>query len=153
MLIKPSLEELLTKVGSRYTLTILTAKRARQLANGGLPLTNSDNANYVTNACEEIKNSRVFSVKGSVDVSVPLRPEVLAERLAAKAEEENALLKEAIEDTFSKKPVLDSSEKEDKEDSSREDSSDSEQYDENEEAKETNEETEIETEDEKTEEE
>jgi DNA-directed RNA polymerase subunit omega len=102
MLVKPTMEDLLKKVKSRYTLTILTAKRARQLVNGALPLAPSDTPNYVTTACEEIHSGRVIPVKGIVEVYIPLRPEILAERLAAKAAQENERLQQAIEDTINR---------------------------------------------------
>jgi len=102
MLVKPNLENLLEKVGNRYTLSILAAKRARQLVDGALPLAKSDTPNNVTTACEEIANLRVFSVKGHVDIHVPLRPEIMAERLAAKAELENERLQEEIEERISR---------------------------------------------------
>jgi len=102
MLVKPNLENLLEKVGNRYTLSILAAKRARQLVDGALPLAKSDTPNNVTTACEEIANYRVFSTKGHVDVHVPLRPEILAERLAAKAELENERLQDEIEERINR---------------------------------------------------
>ena len=102
MLVKPNLENLLEKVGNRYTLSILAAKRARQLVDGALPLAKSDTPNYVTTACEEISSFRVFSTKGHVDIHVPLRPEILAERLAAKAELENERLQEEIEERINR---------------------------------------------------
>jgi len=102
MLVKPNLENLLEKVGNRYTLSILAAKRARQLVDGALPLAKSDTPNNVTTACEEISNYRVFSTKGHVDVHVPLRPEILAERLAAKAELENERLQDEIEERINR---------------------------------------------------
>lgn len=80
MLVQPTMETLLKKISSRYTLTVLAAKRARQLVNGGQPLAKSATPNYVTVACEEISSGKVIAVKGSQKVHVPLRPEIQAER-------------------------------------------------------------------------
>lgn len=102
MLVKPTLESLLKKVDSRYTLSVVAAKRARQLVNGAQPLAHSDTPNFVTTACEEIKAMRIIPMKGILDVYIPLRPEVAAERLAAKTALENARLQEAIEETITR---------------------------------------------------
>lgn len=105
MLVKPTMESLLKKVNGRYTLAILAAKRARQLVNGALPLATSETPNYVTLACEEIGKGKIVCVKGIHDIYIPLRPEIAAERLAAKAAQENARLQEALEETFSRNTV------------------------------------------------
>ena len=102
MLVKPTMESLLKKVESRYTLSILAAKRARQLVNGALPLSSSDTPNFVTLACEEIVKGRIVCIKGIKDIYIPLRPEIAAERLASRAALENARLQEALEETFSR---------------------------------------------------
>ncbi len=107
MLVKPTMESLLKKVDSRYTLSILAAKRARQLVNGALPLSTSDTPNFVTLACEEIVKGRIVCIKGIKDIYIPLRPEIAAERLASKAALENARLQEALDETFSRTHVLD----------------------------------------------
>jgi len=106
MLVKPTMESLLKKVESRYTLTILAAKRARQLVNGALPLSTSDTPNFVTLACEEIGKGRIVGVKGIHDIYIPLRPEIAAERLAARAAIENARLQESLEENFSKLSMI-----------------------------------------------
>ena len=106
MLVKPTMESLLKKVDGRYTLSILAAKRTRQLVNGALPLSTSDTPNFVTLACEEIVKGRIVCVKGIKDIYIPLRPEVAAERLASKAALENARLQEALDETFSRSHVL-----------------------------------------------
>lgn len=107
MLVKPTMESLLKKVDGRYTLSILAAKRARQLVNGALPLSTSDTPNFVTLACEEIVKGRIVCVKGIKDIYIPLRPEIAAERLASKAALESARLQEALDETFSRTHVLD----------------------------------------------
>ncbi|MDR7520085.1 MAG: DNA-directed RNA polymerase subunit omega [Armatimonadota bacterium] len=58
-MIKPSLEELLERVPSKYALVMAAAKRARQLKEGVLPLVDIDSANTVTIALEEIATGRV----------------------------------------------------------------------------------------------
>lgn len=102
MLVKPTMESLLKKVESRYTLAILAAKRARQLVNGALPLATSETPNFVTLACEEIGKGKIIGVKGIHEVYIPLRPEIAAERLAARLASENARLQEALDETFSR---------------------------------------------------
>jgi DNA-directed RNA polymerase subunit omega len=106
MLVKPTMESLLKKVDSRYTLSMLAAKRARQLVNGALPLSVSDTPNFVTLACEEIVKGRIVCVKGIKDIYIPLRPEVAAERLASKAALENARLQEALDESFSRTRII-----------------------------------------------
>ncbi len=54
MLNKPTVAELLAKGNNRYTLVIATAKRARQLYSGSLPLTKENDPAPVTQAAEEI---------------------------------------------------------------------------------------------------
>ena len=83
MLMKPSIESLLPKVDSRYTLAILVAKRARQIVMGGLVLVPCDSPNTVTQACEELAGDRLTYIRGDVSVFIPLRPEVLAARAQA----------------------------------------------------------------------
>ena len=60
MLTEPSINELLKKTDSRYTLVIETAKRARQIAQGEEPLVdNCPSKNPVTIAAYEILNDKV----------------------------------------------------------------------------------------------
>ncbi|MHB8962229.1 MAG: DNA-directed RNA polymerase subunit omega [Saccharofermentanales bacterium] len=98
MLVKPTMETLLKKVSSRYVLTILAAKRARQLVDGAQPMAKSDTPNFVTNACEEIAAGKVLPIKGIHHVNVPLRPEVEAERLRDEIEKRNARYREDMEE-------------------------------------------------------
>jgi DNA-directed RNA polymerase subunit omega len=92
MLTKPSIESLLPKVDSRYTLAILVAKRARQIVIGGKVLVPVDSPNTVTQACEELAADRVTFVRGDLPivhnreqfaygVYVELRPDVIAARM------------------------------------------------------------------------
>lgn len=59
MMVKPPVTELLKKVDSRYKLVIATSKRARQLANGDEPLTDSKEESKVTLASIEIDEGKV----------------------------------------------------------------------------------------------
>lgn len=113
MLVKPPMEKLLPKVENRYVLAILVAKRARQLVNGALPMTQSDTPNLVTVACEELGADKIACVKGHVTPYIPLRPEIEAARLAAQAAAEQASTADAIRDELDKvasaKPAPDAS--------------------------------------------
>jgi DNA-directed RNA polymerase subunit omega len=57
--IKPPLEALLDRVGNKYALVIVAAKRARQLKEGALPLVDVDSSNPVTVALEEIAAGKI----------------------------------------------------------------------------------------------
>ena len=59
MLIKPTLESLMTKVDSKYTLVTLAAKRARQLTDGDEPLVDVDTTKVVSIAMEEIAQGKI----------------------------------------------------------------------------------------------
>lgn len=70
MMIYPPITELVEKTGSRYTLVLEAAKRARQLSEGAAPLVESDSGKEVTIATDEIYENKlhVFPVAG-VDVT------------------------------------------------------------------------------------
>lgn len=59
MLIKPTLESLMTKVDSKYTLVTLAAKQARQLTDGDEPLVDVDTTKVVSIAMEEIDQGKI----------------------------------------------------------------------------------------------
>ena len=59
MLIKPSLESLMKRVDSKYTLVTLAAKRARQLTDGDKPLVDVDTTKVVSIAMEEIDQGKI----------------------------------------------------------------------------------------------
>lgn len=59
MLIKPTLESLMTKVDSKYTLVTLAAKRTRQLTDGDEPLVDVDTTKVVSIAMEEIDQGKI----------------------------------------------------------------------------------------------
>lgn len=99
MLVEPKMEDLLPKAENRYTLTILVAKRTRQLVDGGRPLVESDSPNLVTVACEELACDRFRGIKGIRNVYIPLRPEIEAARLAARTAAEQTSLADAIRES------------------------------------------------------
>ena len=99
MLVEPKMEDLLPKAENRYTLAILVAKRTRQLVDGAKPLIDSDSPNLVTLACEELDADRFKGIKGIHNVYIPLRPEIEAARMAARAAAEQASLAEAIRES------------------------------------------------------
>jgi DNA-directed RNA polymerase subunit omega len=58
-LIYPSLDHLLKKVDSKYTLVVLTSRRAREIVAGDRPLVQSKSNKAVTIALEEIGADKV----------------------------------------------------------------------------------------------
>lgn len=58
-MINPSLDNALAKGDSRYSLVMLTAKRARQIIEGSEPLIETDLKRPVSIAMEEISQGRV----------------------------------------------------------------------------------------------
>ncbi len=58
-MIKPPLEALLDRIGNKYALVIVTAKRARQIKDGALSLVDLDTRNPVTLALEEIAAGKI----------------------------------------------------------------------------------------------
>lgn len=63
MIVKPAVTELLKKVDNSYSLVIMTAKRARQIAEGETPMTNVDEKSPVTLAVNEIYEDKVYKVE------------------------------------------------------------------------------------------
>ncbi len=59
MMVKPTVKELLTKVENRFELVVITAKRARQIADGAKVLTNAKEEAPVTIAANEIAEGKV----------------------------------------------------------------------------------------------
>mgnify|MGYP000853784074 FL=1 len=55
----PSINELTKKVDSRYTLVMLTAKRARQLVDGAKPKIETSSSKPVSIAIEEIAADKI----------------------------------------------------------------------------------------------
>lgn len=59
MLVKPTVLELLTKVDNRFRLVAITSKRARQIAEGSVPLTKKEEPSPVSLAADEIAEGKV----------------------------------------------------------------------------------------------
>lgn len=83
MLTDPPIEKLLPHVANRYVLSMLTAKRARQLVDGGQPMVDTEDKNMVSIAAKELEAGKLYALHGKLEVAIPLRPEVEAERLEA----------------------------------------------------------------------
>ena len=62
MMVKPSVTELLESVDNRYTLAVMTSKRARQIAAGDQPMTKVKEESAVTLAVNEIAEGKVRKV-------------------------------------------------------------------------------------------
>ena len=58
-MINPSIDVLVTKVDSKYTLVVLAAKRAREIMDGSAPLVDSKSHKQVTIALEEIAQDKL----------------------------------------------------------------------------------------------
>ena len=63
MMVKPTVQELLTKAKNRYELVIATSKRARQISLGDKPLTKVKEESPVTLAANEIAEGKVEILK------------------------------------------------------------------------------------------
>lgn len=66
MLVEPPVTEILKKVDDRYSLIIMTSKRARQLAAGAPKLTDAEDKSPVTIAVDEIFEGSVFELKDTI---------------------------------------------------------------------------------------
>ncbi|AOR23223.1 DNA-directed RNA polymerase subunit omega [Clostridium taeniosporum] len=58
-MINPSIVDLLSKVGDRYSLVTLTSKRAREIIEGAEPLVNVDSNKPLTIAINEVNEDAV----------------------------------------------------------------------------------------------
>ncbi|MFR3910078.1 MAG: DNA-directed RNA polymerase subunit omega [Clostridium paraputrificum] len=58
-MINPSVVDLLKKVEDRYSLVIVTSKRARQLIDGSKQLVDADSINALTIAINEVNDGSV----------------------------------------------------------------------------------------------
>ncbi|MFA6850505.1 MAG: DNA-directed RNA polymerase subunit omega [Selenomonadaceae bacterium] len=58
-MVNPSMDTLLKKVDSKYTLVVLAAKRARQLLDGAEVKVNIKSTKNVTNALEEVAEGKI----------------------------------------------------------------------------------------------
>ena len=59
MMVKPSVQELLTKAKNRYELVIATSKRARQISSGAEVKTKVKEESAVTLAANEIAEGKI----------------------------------------------------------------------------------------------
>lgn len=59
-MVNPSINTLLKKVDSRYTLVVLAAKRARQILDGDPIKVEVRSTKSVTNALEEIAEGKIY---------------------------------------------------------------------------------------------
>jgi DNA-directed RNA polymerase subunit omega len=59
-MIYPSLNDLMKRVDSRYTLVVQVAKRARQLVGGSMPLIPVNSDKPVTIATQEVNAGRIL---------------------------------------------------------------------------------------------
>ena len=60
MIIKPTVTDLLEIMENRFELVIVTAKRARQITGGSMPLTKVKEESAVTLAANEIAEGKVI---------------------------------------------------------------------------------------------
>lgn len=65
MMVKPSVTELLKKVDNRYTLSVMSSKRARQIAAGDPAMTKVKEESPVTLAVNEIAEGKVRKVESN----------------------------------------------------------------------------------------
>lgn len=62
-MIEPSINSLMEKMDSRYTLVVATAKRARQLTDGAKKLTKVEALKSVTIAIHEIDENKIKYIR------------------------------------------------------------------------------------------
>jgi DNA-directed RNA polymerase subunit omega len=67
-MINPSIVSLLEKVDNRYSLVVVTARRARQLIDGAEPMVKIDSSKPVTIAINEINEGKITyeSIKSGI---------------------------------------------------------------------------------------
>ena len=69
MIVKPTVTDLLEKIeDNRYSLVIMTSKRARQLAEGDTVLTKANDRSVVTLAASEIAEGKVMMVSEEEEI-------------------------------------------------------------------------------------
>lgn len=118
MMIYPPVTELVKKTGSRYALVVETAKRARQLVDGSLPLSTVDTTKEVTMAVNEIYEDKIGVIVANTDAD-DIETKISAIK-AAVAEANNALSDDGSDndDIDSIEEVLELDEEEDSENDS-----------------------------------
>lgn len=68
MLAKPSVNEVMKKVGTRYEVALAVAKRARQISNKRIEEGDPDITDAVDVATREIDDGKIFVNKEQVDI-------------------------------------------------------------------------------------
>ena len=94
MMLKPSIDKLLDKVPSKYSLVILQAKRAHELAAGAEPTQEFTSVKPTLQALEEIESGNVVIHPDPEAKQSAVHARIEAERLAK--EEEERKIKEQI---------------------------------------------------------
>ena len=94
MMLKPSIDTLLDKVPSKYSLCILQAKRAHELEAGAKPTQEFKSVKATLQALEEIESGNVVIHPDPESKRELARLKVIQARLAA--EEEERKIKEQI---------------------------------------------------------
>lgn len=94
MMLKPSIDTLLDKIPSKYSLCILQAKRAHELESGAAPTQGFTSVKNTLRALEEIESGNVTIHPDPEAKREQVRARVEAERLAR--EEEERKIKEQI---------------------------------------------------------
>ncbi|MDF2674012.1 MAG: rpoZ [Clostridiales bacterium] len=67
-MINPSIISMLKNVDNRYTLVVMTAKRARQLIDGAKPIIEIDSSKPVTIAINEIYEEKISYETGDTEL-------------------------------------------------------------------------------------
>ena len=76
MMVKPTVTELLKKIDdNRYSLVIMTSRRARQIAEGDSILTKAKDRSVVTLAATEIAEGKVMMVEDEETAEELVEPE------------------------------------------------------------------------------
>lgn len=94
MMLKPSIDTLLDKVPSKYSLCVLQAKRAHELEAGAKPTKDFSSVKSTLRALEEIEAGLVTIHPDPEAKRAAVRARIEAERLAR--EEEERKIKEQI---------------------------------------------------------
>lgn len=94
MMLKPSIDTLLDKVPSKYSLCVLQAKRAHELEAGAKPTQDFKSVKSTLRALEEIEAGNVMIHPDPAAKRAAVKARIEAERLAK--EEEERKIKEQI---------------------------------------------------------
>ena len=94
MMLKPSIDTLLDKVPSKYSLVVLQAKRAHELEAGAKPTQEFTSVKSTLRALEEIESGNAIIHPDREDKRAAVRAKIEEERLLK--EEEERKIKERI---------------------------------------------------------